>query len=74
MVRVTDGRQLHLGVEEPFLPSAKAHAAFGCGALYGLERRLVDGGYAVRWDQELAPRRRFYGEDPFGNCVEFIEP
>ena len=69
-----DGRQLHLGVEEPFRPSAKAHPAFGCGVLDALARRLAEGGYAVRWDQELAPRRRFYGEDPFGNRVEFIEP
>ncbi len=68
-----DGRQLHLGVEEPFRPSAKAHAAFGCGVLDGLARRLTEGGYAVRWDKELAPRRRFYREDPFGNRVEFIE-
>lgn len=27
-----------------------------------------------RGGEELAPRRRFYGEDPFGNRVEFIEP
>ena len=67
-----DGRQLHLGVEEPFRPSAKAHPAFGCGDLDALARRLAEGGYAVRWAGELAPRRRFYEEDPFGNRVEFI--
>lgn len=69
-----DGRQLHLGVEEPFRPSAKAHPAFGCSDLDGLARRLEASGYDVRWGEELAPRRRFYGEDPFGNRVEFIEP
>jgi catechol 2,3-dioxygenase-like lactoylglutathione lyase family enzyme len=69
-----DGRQLHLGVEEPFRPSAKAHPAFGCVALDALARRLEEGGYAVCWDGALAPRRRFYGEDPFGNRLEFIEP
>ena len=69
-----DGRQLYLGVEEPFGPSGNAHPAFGCGALDELVGRLGEGGYAVRWDEELAPRRRFYGEDPFGNRVEFIEP
>ena len=69
-----DGRQLHLGVEEPFRASAKAHPAFGCGDLDGLASRLTEGGYAARWDEELAPRRRFYTEDPFGNRVEFIEP
>ncbi len=42
---------------------------------------MVEGPYtcssrcrAARWDEGLAPRRRFYGEDPFGNRVEFIEP
>ena len=69
-----DGRQLHLGVEEPFRPSAKAHPALGCAALDDLTRRLEEGGYAVRWDEALTPRRRFYGEDPFGNRIEFIEP
>ncbi len=69
-----DGRQLHLGVEEHFLPGTKAHPAFGCGDLDGLARRLAGGGYVVRWDEELAPRRRFYAEDPFGNRVEYIEP
>ena len=69
-----DGRQLHLGVDEPFRPGEKAHPAFVCGALDELARRLGEGGYAVRWDEGLAPRRWFYGEDPFGNRVEFIGP
>ena len=69
---LADGRQLHLGVEEPFGARAKAHPAFGCEDLDALARRLAEGGYAVRWDEELVPRRRFYGEDPFGNRVEFI--
>jgi len=69
-----DGRQLHLGVEEPFRPSEKAHPAFGCAALDALARRLEEGGYTARWDAALAPRRSFYGEDPFGNRIEFIEP
>lgn len=31
-------------------------------------------GYSVSWDDALAPRRRSYGEDPFGNRIEFLEP
>jgi hypothetical protein len=69
-----DGRQLHLGVEEPFRPSQKEHPAFGCAVLDVLARRLEKDGRAVRWDEALAPRRRYYSEDPFGNRVEFIEP
>ena len=72
----SDRRQLHLdlGVEEPFRPSEKPHPAFGCGVLGELVRRLEAGGHGVQWDEELAPRRRFHREDPFGNRVEFIEP
>ncbi|QIN84662.1 glyoxalase [Rubrobacter tropicus] len=69
-----DGRQLHLGVEEPYRASRKAHPAFVVPALEELARKLEAVGLAVRWDDDLAPRRRFYGEDPFGNRLEFLEP
>ena len=69
-----DGRQIHLGIEEPFRPNEKAHPVCASGALDSLARRLEEGGYAVWWDGALAPRRRFYGEDPFGNRIEFIGP
>jgi catechol 2,3-dioxygenase-like lactoylglutathione lyase family enzyme len=68
-----DGRQLHLGVEDPFRPSRKAHPAF-VASLDELAKRMEAGGLPVRWDEGLAPRRRFYGEDPFGNRLEFLEP
>ena len=68
-----DGRQLHLGVEEPFGPSRKAHPAFVVTDLDGLAERLGGAGSPVRWDGKLAPRRRFYGKDPFGNRLEFLE-
>ncbi len=67
-----DGRQLHLGVEEPFRPSKKAHPAFVVADLDEMAERLEAGGSSVGWDEELAPRRRFYGEDPFGNRLEFL--
>ena len=67
-----DGRQLHLGVEEPFGASKKAHPAFVVSRLDGLAGAMVAAGFEVRWDEELAPRRRFYGEDPFGNRLEFL--
>lgn len=68
-----DGRQLHLGVEEPFGASRKAHPAFVVYSLDGLAVGMEAAGFVVRWDEELAPRRRFYGEDPFGNRLEFLE-
>jgi catechol 2,3-dioxygenase-like lactoylglutathione lyase family enzyme len=69
-----DGRQLHLGVERPFRASKKAHPAFVAADLDGLAREMDEAGSPVRWDDALAPRRRFYGEDPFGNRLEFLEP
>jgi extradiol dioxygenase family protein len=45
-----------------------------CAALDNLALRLGEHGHPVRWDGELAPRRRFYSEDPFGNRLEFLDP
>jgi hypothetical protein len=28
----------------------------------------------VTWDDELAPRRRFFTDDPFGNRLEILGP
>ena len=74
-----DGRQLHLGVEDPFRPSRKAHPSFVTSSLDELAGRIQAGGLPVRRDEELAPRRRFYGEDsfgnrPFGNRLKLLEP
>ena len=68
-----DGRQVHLGVEESFNASRKAHPAFVVSSLDGVAGEMEAAGFVVRWDEELAPRRRFYGEDPFGNRLEFLE-
>jgi catechol 2,3-dioxygenase-like lactoylglutathione lyase family enzyme len=70
-----DGRQLHLGVEEPFRPNRKAHPAFLVSDLDGLARAMEAEGRPVSWDDALAPEyRRFYGEDSFGNRIEFLQP
>ena len=69
-----DGRQLHLGVERPFRASRKAHPALVAADLDGLAREIEAARSPVRWDDALAPRRRFYGEGPFGNRLGFLEP
>lgn len=66
-----DRRELHLGVEEPFSPNKKAHPAFTTTDLDALAAELSEAGYPVEWDEELAPLRRFYSEDVFGNRIEF---
>lgn len=63
---------LHLGVEEPFRPAAKAHPAFTVTDLDLLFGRLAEHGYpGTRADGELPGVRRFHVRDPFGNRIEF---
>ncbi|SMR81606.1 Predicted dioxygenase of extradiol dioxygenase family [Aliiroseovarius halocynthiae] len=64
--------RLHLGVETPFSPARKAHPAMCCDQINRLAERLLDAGYAVRWDDNLPGMRRFYTDDPFGNRIEIL--
>lgn len=70
---ISDGRQIHLGVEEPFSPAKKAHPAFAVVEIDRLAERLAGAGYPVEWDDLIPDRRRFYTTDPFGNRLEFLE-
>ncbi|MEO8084789.1 MAG: VOC family protein [Ardenticatenales bacterium] len=70
---LADGRQLHLGVETPFVAAAKAHPALAADDVDAVAAALAAAGYEVAWDDGLAPRRRGYVGDPFGNRVEVIE-
>ena len=68
------GRQLHVGVEEPFAPARKAHPAFGVpgSELDELAKRLEAAGARVEWDDSLPGVRRFYTADPWGNRLELV--
>lgn len=66
--------ELHLGVEEPFVPARKAHPAFVVADLDGVCARLRDGGVDAHPDGLLPGHRRAYVDDPFGNRVELLEP
>jgi len=63
-----DGRLLHLLADARFAPAPRAHPAF-IADLDSLAARTEP-----KWDTELAPRRRFYLSDPFGNRLEFLDP
>lgn len=67
-------QQIHVGVEERFAPASKAHPALLVDSpqLEDMARRLTREGAPVTWDDELAPRRRFYTADPWGNRIEMI--
>ncbi|MDQ6691612.1 MAG: glyoxalase, partial [Candidatus Dormibacteraeota bacterium] len=67
-------QQLHVGVEEPFVPARRAHPALGVrpDQLDALATRLGAAGAKVVWDDALPGVRRFYAEDPWGNRLEFV--
>jgi catechol 2,3-dioxygenase-like lactoylglutathione lyase family enzyme len=69
------GRELHIGVEEPFVPARKAHPALRLADSDELDRlaaRLESAGSLVAWDDALSGVRRFYTEDPWGNRLELL--
>jgi catechol 2,3-dioxygenase-like lactoylglutathione lyase family enzyme len=66
------GQQVHIGVERDFRPAKKAHPAFVVADLDELRQALRARQIAVVDDSEMAPARRFYAEDPWGNRLEFV--
>jgi catechol 2,3-dioxygenase-like lactoylglutathione lyase family enzyme len=68
-------QQLHVGVMERFVPTAKAHPALRVEdkiALDELAGRLRQTGAPVEPDERLPGHRRFYTYDPWGNRLEFL--
>lgn len=65
-------QQLHVGVEERFIPARKAHPALRIARerLDELAGRLQGSGARVVWDEVLPGVRRFFTEDPWGNRLE----
>lgn len=68
------GIELHLGVEEGFVPARKAHPGLLVEDLDAWAARLEAAGHPVRRDDDFPGMRRFYSEDPHGNRLEFLQP
>jgi catechol 2,3-dioxygenase-like lactoylglutathione lyase family enzyme len=64
--------ELHLGVDDGFRPSAKAHPALAIRGLSELRRALWQG-VEIEHDTQLEGHDRCYVRDPFGNRIELIE-
>lgn len=66
--------QLHVGVDESFVPARKAHPALRvtAGGLDDVASRIRAAGQMVIWDEDLPSTRRFYTEDPWGNRLEVV--
>jgi catechol 2,3-dioxygenase-like lactoylglutathione lyase family enzyme len=67
-------QQLHVGIEDPFVPARKAHPAFLVTDLAALRQRIERAGLTVDEDAPLPGSSRFYCADPFGNRLEFLQP
>jgi catechol 2,3-dioxygenase-like lactoylglutathione lyase family enzyme len=65
--------ELHVGLEDDFTPSRKAHPALLVRGLDALRARLEVEGVATHDAEPIPGVRRFYTFDPFGNRIELIE-
>lgn len=68
-----DGWEVHLGVEDPFVPARKAHPGVLVQGLDALAARLAAHGSVAQWDGEFPGHRRIYAHDLHGNRLEFLE-
>lgn len=69
--------EIHLGVDEPFLPAKKAHPGFVLDSRRELEataERIANAGYELSWaDRDTFEGYvRFHARDGFGNRVEVM--
>lgn len=63
-------QELHVGVEEPFVPAAKAHPGFVAGDLDALRRSLSGARVVFVDDDKIDGIDRLFVHDPFGNRLE----
>ena len=68
-----DGRQLHIGVVKDFVPRDKGHLALRCHHLDAVSAEAEKQNIPLTPDHELAPLRRVFLRDPWGNRLEIIE-
>ncbi|WP_396021835.1 glyoxalase [Bacillus cereus group sp. BfR-BA-01492] len=66
-------QEIHIGVEEAFLPAKKAHPAFFIQRIDELKERLIEQEIQVIDDDARPDVIRFYIFDPFGNRIECME-
>ncbi|MED1470925.1 VOC family protein [Bacillus salipaludis] len=65
--------QLHIGVEDPFIPAKKAHPAFVIENIEDLKAHLKNKNVPFTKDDNLPGANRIHVHDPFGNRLEFME-
>jgi catechol 2,3-dioxygenase-like lactoylglutathione lyase family enzyme len=68
-----DAVKIHLGVEQDFRPSAKAHPGLLVADLDGLLVRCRESGFRATEPELIEGSRRAFVQDPFGNRIELME-
>lgn len=71
--------EIHLGVDDSFVPAKKAHPALlvnDVQALQNLGQRIERAGFKVSWAERttFAGYERFHCQDSFGNRIEIMTP
>lgn len=71
--------EIHVGVDDPFVPAKKAHPGLVCDTLDDLEAlagRVEAGGFELSWAERdtFDGFVRFHALDGFGNRVEVMTP
>jgi catechol 2,3-dioxygenase-like lactoylglutathione lyase family enzyme len=67
--------ELHVGVEDPFVPAGKAHPAFLVDDLEATAKAVRGAGGDPDWSQRhtFEGYQRFHVHDPHGNRVEVLQ-
>ncbi|GAA4416196.1 VOC family protein [Georgenia halophila] len=71
--------ELHLGVDEPFVPAKKAHPGLALDSITELEataERIAALGFEIDWRERhtFEGYQRFHCRDAFGNRTEVLAP
>ena len=64
--------EVHIGIQQDFMPAKKAHPGFTVNALKQLKSRLEEADYTISEEPPIEGRSRFFTHDPFGNRIEFL--
>ncbi|CAM3434984.1 VOC family protein [Aeromicrobium ponti] len=70
---ICGNQEIHIGVQENFLPAKKAHPGLVVENLEELRSSLQKLKIAIKEEAPIEGRKRFFADDPFGNRIEFLE-
>jgi len=63
--------EVHVGIEDAFVPARKAHPGIAVADVEELARAVAASRAPVAWDEQIPGLRRFHTTDPVGNRLEF---